>query len=138
MAWRELEHIFVLFWSIYGVVFSSLIYCWYFGDGKRTWLLLIMGRKSQEMKGNLGHNSYYYSFKIFRRFRLAKILCIFHHNQLMSTKFGRILRYVKNYVHRAAKLPDYWTVNREDLGTRLSCFSSEHTNKKKANYWLKP
>ena len=90
------------------------------------------------MKGNLGHNSYYYSFKIFRRFRLAKILRIIHHKQLLSTKFGRILRYVKNYVYRAAKLPDYGTVNREDLGTRLSCFGSEHKKKKKANYWLKP
>ena len=29
-------------------------------------------------------------------------------------------------VNRAAKWPDYWTVNREDLGTRLSCFDSEY------------
>ena len=29
-------------------------------------------------------------------------------------------------VNRAAKLPDYCTVNREDLGTRLSCFGSEY------------
>ena len=27
---------------------------------------------------------------------------------------------------RAAKLRDYWTVNREDLGTRLNCFGSEY------------
>ena len=25
-------------------------------------------------------------------------------------------------INRVAKLPDYWVVNREDLGTRLSCF----------------
>ena len=48
-----------------------------------------------------------------------------HHNQLLSTKFGGILRYVKNDVNRAAKMPDYWTVNREDLGTRLNCFGSD-------------
>ena len=29
-------------------------------------------------------------------------------------------------VNRAAKLLSYWTVNREDLGTRLSCFGSEY------------
>ena len=27
---------------------------------------------------------------------------------------------------RRSKLPDYWTVNREDLGTRLNCFGSEY------------
>ena len=37
----------------------------------------------------------------------------------MSTKHGRILRYVKNDVKSVAKLPDYWNVNREDPGTRL-------------------
>ena len=31
-----------------------------------------------------------------------------------------------NDVNRAAKLPDYCTVNREDLGTRLTCFGSEY------------
>ena len=29
-------------------------------------------------------------------------------------------------VNRAAKWPDYLTVNLEDLGTRLSCFDSEY------------
>ena len=68
-----------------------------------------------------------------------------HHNQLLSTKLGRILRYVKNDVNRAVKLPDYWTVNREYLWTRFSCFGGnfkvvEHltrfTRKKRANYWI--
>ena len=49
-------------------------------------------------------------------------------------------------VNRAAKLPDYCTVNREDLETRLSCLGSEYktadhftrfTKKNQANYWLK-
>ena len=29
-------------------------------------------------------------------------------------------------VNRAAKLPDYWFVNPDDLATRLSCFGSEY------------
>ena len=35
-------------------------------------------------------NKHYYSFKIFVRFCLAKIARIFNHNQLPSTKLGRI------------------------------------------------
>ena len=38
------------------------------------------------------YNKYiYYSFKIFPRFWLAKSTCIIHHNQLLMTKFERIL-----------------------------------------------
>ena len=90
-------------------------------------------------------NNFYYTFKIFLRFWLAKIPLI-HHNKLLSTKFGRILRFVKNDVNCAAKLPDYWTAYREDLRPRLRCFGSEYkkaehltrfTKKKWANYWLK-
>ena len=33
--------------------------------------------------------------------------------------------YLKNDVKSAAKSPDYWTINREDLGRRLSCFGSD-------------
>ena len=87
----------------------------------------------------------YYSSKIFLRIWLAKITRKIRHNQLLSTKLGRILRYVKNDVNRAVKLPDYWTVNREDPSTRFSCFGDnfkmvEHltrfTRKKRANYWI--
>ena len=49
----------------------------------------------------------------------------FHHNKPLWTKFETISRYVKNDVNRAAKLLDYWTVNQEDLGSRLSCFGSD-------------
>ena len=34
---------------------------------------------------------YYYSFKIIPRFCLAKSTSLIHHNQLLMTKFGRIL-----------------------------------------------
>ena len=47
---------------------------------------------------------YYFSFKIFLRFWLAKITRIIHHNQLLLTKFGRILPYWTNDVKSAAKL----------------------------------
>ena len=43
-----------------------------------------------------------------------------HHNQLLLTKFGRSLRYMKSDVNSTAWLPENWTVNLEDLGTRLS------------------
>ena len=41
------------------------------------------------------HKVCYYSFKIFLRVWLAKIPRIIHHNQLLSTNFEKILRYVK-------------------------------------------
>ena len=46
----------------------------------------------------------YYSFKIFLRFWLAKITHIIHHNQLLLTKFGRILPCWTDDVKSAAKL----------------------------------
>ena len=42
-----------------------------------------------------------------RYLMLLFIQNMIHHNQLLSTKFGGILRYVKNDVNRAAKMPDY-------------------------------
>ena len=36
-------------------------------------------------------NKHYYSFKILPQFWLAKSTRIIHHNQLLMTKFGRIL-----------------------------------------------
>ena len=38
---------------------------------------------------------YYYSLKVFPRFRLAKSTIIIHHNHLLMTKFGRILFLVR-------------------------------------------
>ena len=59
-------------------------------------------------------------------FWLAKIPRIIHHNQLLLAKFERVLWYVKNDVKSAAKLPDYWTVNQDNLGMSLSCFGSDY------------
>ena len=103
------------------------------------------------------NNNYYYSLKIFSisdwlkphalflRFWLAKTSRIIHHNQLLLTKYGRNLQYVKNNVKSAVKLPDCWTFNWEDLWTRSSCFGCDFKmaghfpsfkSKKYANYWL--
>ena len=40
---------------------------------------------------------YYHSFKIFPRFWLANSARIFHHNQLLMTKFRRILRLINQW-----------------------------------------
>ena len=40
---------------------------------------------------------FYYSFKIFTRFWLAKSTRIIHHNQLLMTNFGRILRLMNRW-----------------------------------------
>ena len=70
---------------------------------------------------------FYYSFKIFSRFWLVKTTCIIHNNQLLFTKFGKNLHHIEsmtakvepteNYWTQPAA--DYWTVDRENLGTRL-------------------
>ena len=47
------------------------------------------------------------------------------HAQFIITSYcRRIFRYIMwtDGISHAAKLPDYWMVNREGLGTRLSCF----------------
>ena len=90
---------------------------------------------------------YYYWFKIFLRFWLVKIPNIINHIQLLSTKYGRILRYVKNGVKSVAKFPGCCIVNHgEDLEAGLSCFGCDYKmaehftlfkSKKYANYWLK-
>ena len=46
--------------------------------------------------------TYYYSFKIFPQFWLAKSTRIIHHNQLLMTKFGRIFCLRGNEVKHAA------------------------------------
>ena len=85
-------------------------------------------------------------FQNISAFLIGENARVVHHNQLLSTKFGRILRYVKNNVNSASKLSDYSTVNREDLGTRLSCFTrvpeeeigellAKNKNSKKTTRW---
>ena len=82
------------------------------------------------------NNNNNYSFKIFSRFWLVKTTSIIHHNQMLFTKFGKHLRHIEsmtskverieNYLTNDVKMTskvqpaaDYWTVDRENLGTRL-------------------
>ena len=82
-------------------------------------------------------HSFIHSFNLFLLSWLAKIPRIINHTLLLSTKFGRTFRYVKNGVKCAEKLPDYWTVNRKDpawgqgwlvlvLNTKWRTFHSFH------------
>ena len=48
----------------------------------------------------------YYSFKIFPLFWLAKSTRIIHHNQLLMTKFGRILCLTRNWRQKCSVLAD--------------------------------
>ena len=66
---------------------------------------------------------HYYSFKTFPRFWLVKTTRITHHNQLLLTKLWYWTDDVKmtSKVHPVA---GYWTVDRENLGTRFSCLGS--------------
>ena len=49
------------------------------------------GLLTQWTWGKIGLTGHYYSFKIFPQFWLAKSTRIINHNQLLMTKFGRIL-----------------------------------------------
>ena len=49
-------------------------------------------------------NYYYYSFKIFPQFWLAKSTRIIHHNQLLMTKFGRILCLTRKWRQKCSLL----------------------------------
>ena len=81
----------------YAEVFDNLIL------KKKVWMPKGMVPDFLSCLGHL-YKLYYYSFKIFLRFWLAKITRIIHQNQLLLTKFGRILPYWTNDVKSAAKL----------------------------------
>ena len=53
----------------------------------------------------MNNNKYYYSFKIFPQFWLAKSTRIIHHNQLLITKFGRILWLFNEWMTSKVRLP---------------------------------
>ena len=68
------------------------------------------------------YTNIYYSFKMYHRFWLVKTTRIIHHNQLLFTKFGKNLRHIKSMTSKVQPAADYWTVDRENLGTRLCYF----------------
>ena len=51
-----------------------------------------------------GIKRHYYSFKIFPRFWLAKSMRIIYHNQLLMTKFWRILRLINRRSQKCSPL----------------------------------
>ena len=63
---------------------------------------------------------FYYSFKIFSRFWLVKTKRIIHHNQLLNCHIEPM---TWKWRQKCRNLL-YWTVDRENIGTRLSCFGS--------------
>ena len=81
----------------YAEVFDNLIL------KKKVWMPKGMVPDFLSCLGHL-YKLYYYSFKIFLRFWLAKITRIIHQNQLLLTKFGRISPYWTDDVKSAAKL----------------------------------
>ena len=50
------------------------------------------------------NNSTYYSFKIFPQFWLAKSTRLIHHNQLLMTRFGRILYLTRKWRRKCSPL----------------------------------
>ena len=55
-------------------------------------------------KGSPRDTTNYYSFKIFPRFCLAKSRRLIHHNQLLMTKFGRILSLTRKWRQKCSLL----------------------------------
>ena len=81
------------------------------------------------VKKQYNQNKKQYSFRVFLRFRLAKIARIIRHNQLLfRAHLEEYFAILNQWRQKWSKLPDYWSVNREDLGTRLICFGSESKN----------
>ena len=85
-------------------------------------IILQMIRKPNSIIAN------YFSFKIFLHFWFTKCTRIIHHNQLLLTKFRRILRIINRWRQKCSTVAGYCTVNREDPRTRLSCFGCEKKN----------
>ena len=94
----------------------------------------------------LQDNNHYYLFKIFLRFWLATITRVIHHNQLLLTKFGRILSYWTDDVKSAAKLQiiesltektwgQVWVVfkvSNGEVAERFPCFTANILSKNMA------
>ena len=80
IKWKRIVIVLRVFWT--NKIIPLALNCWIWDDCSQ----LIS-------KTHLFKNCkyYYYSFKIFPRFWLAKSTRLIHHNQLLMTKFGRIL-----------------------------------------------
>ena len=98
------------------------------------WNWFCLGQRSRGL-----NKTFYYSFKIFLRFWLAKITRIIHQNQLLLTTFGRVLPYWTDDVKSEAKLQIIKPLNRENLGSCFEVSDGEASNGRTfftANYYL--
>ena len=81
-----------------------------------TWQ--VQGSNNKIIYNNDNINNYYiYSFKIFLHFWLAKSTRRIHHNHLLLTKSGRILRLNNQWRQKCSTVAGWCTINREELGT---------------------
>ena len=93
-------------WNSSFRILSSMAFSWFLSELIRTinWFRWSSRSGLSRRTTSLNSKANYYSFKIFLRFWLSKITSIIHHNQLLLTKFGRILPYWTDDVKSAAKL----------------------------------
>ena len=87
---------------------------YYKGKNKQvhSWLLFTWGKL---------FNKHYYSFKIFPKLWLAKSTHIIHHNQLLMTKFGRILCFARKW-HKKCSLLQVRHVTEKTSGDKVELF----------------
>ena len=98
------------------------------------WNWFCLGQRSRAL-----NKTFNYSFKIFLRLWLAKITRIIHQNQLLLTKFGRVLSCWTDDVKSEAKLQIIKPLNRENLGSCFEVSDGEASNGRTfftANYYL--
>ena len=73
-------------------------------DGKLSWISRWIALINPTRSNASLFNICYYSFKIFPQFWLAKSTRIIHHNQLLITKFGRILCLTRKWRQKCSPL----------------------------------
>ena len=83
---------------------------------------------SMRLTENYKFGKTHFSLESVPRFWLAKSTRIIHHNQLLMTKFERILCLTRNWRQKCSVFAGWSTVKRKDLATRLSCFGCETKN----------
>ena len=66
--------------------------------------LVVFSKQKYCCNRSCQYKSCYYSFKIFPQLWLAKSTCIIHHNQLLMTKFGRILCLTRKWRQKCSPL----------------------------------
>ena len=109
--WKKLHNkhlISLIFFGPYCKLRILIFFHWFMACVLRTWAInrwkklghnLQYGPKTLLIRG-----IYLLLFKIFPRLWLAKSTCIIHHNQLLMTKFGRILCLTRKWHQKCSVL----------------------------------